>query len=136
MLVRLSPEKVRQRLLEYFEAKDDLEVKRLEPKSIQVRTLGPTHPWVNITIGMFGEENRTRLTIAFSFRKVYAIVIAVTVIVMVFCWVISVNLFEAIVITTIIGTGASITSASEISKTKRKYLNDIRKAFDMPNKTD
>ena len=135
MQVDLPLEKARQYLLKYFETRDDIKVKDSELNYVRIRTSGSRYPWINIEIGMFGEENRTRLTINFSFRRVYAITTAVTVMVLTFCWVIAVNLFESIFITVIIGTGASITFAYEISKAKRNFLYDIRKAFDLLDKT-
>ncbi|NIQ04833.1 MAG: hypothetical protein GWO20_03590, partial [Candidatus Korarchaeota archaeon] len=78
---------------------------------------------------MFREKNSTRLIIDFDFCRVSALVIAVVVIIAVFCWSISWNLLDAIMITVIIGAGGSISYASERERIKRKYLKNIQKAL-------
>jgi hypothetical protein len=136
LLVSLSPEKVRQRLLEYFEANEDLEVRNLKPKSIHMQTMvWSEHPWIKIKIGILGEENRSKLTIDFGLQRVIALLSLITVVVMAFCWIIAVTMFEAIVIATIIGAGATIVFSSEINKVKKAILNDIRNALDLQSKT-
>lgn len=133
MIVSLSLEKAYEYLLKYLKTREDIEVKSSEPNSIQIHTLGSRHPWIKIKIGIFGEENRTRLAFNFDFLKVYAIVAIVTLVVIAVVWVFAVNTFEATLISSIIGIMSPITLLSDLTKTKRKFLEDIRKAF---NKTD
>ena len=74
MTINLPLEKARQHLLNYFEKRDDIEVKSSEPNCVQVRNFGwRPPPWMNIKIGMFEEENRTRLGLNFGFRMAYAL---------------------------------------------------------------
>lgn len=136
MIVSLSLEKARQHLLKYFETRDDIKVKVSKPNSVQVSTSGWKHPWIKIKIGIFGEEGRTRLAFNFDFLKVYAIVALVTLGVIALVWVFAVNTFEATLISTIIGIMSTITLLPDLRKTKRKFLDDIRKAFALLNKTD
>ena len=138
MSVNLPPEKARQRLLKYFETREDIKVKRSELDSIHIRNYGwRPPPWMNIKIGMFEEGNKTRLAFNFDFRMVYAIITIATVIWIPILWGASLirpeNVGLAIGFMLGILIFAPIAFASEISKGKRKFLEDIRKAF---NKTD
>ena len=130
MTINLPIEKAHQHLLRYFETREDINVRSSEPKSIQVRTSGWKHPWINIEIGMFGEENSTKLAFNFSFRLVYTILAIILVMGIAFIWVLPQSTISSIILTAIIGTCALIAWASDISKAKRKFLDDIRKAFE------
>lgn len=133
MTIDLPLEKARQHLLKYFKTRDDMELKSSKPNSIRIHTSGSRHPWINIKIGISEEENGAKLSIDFSFRTVYAIITLITLGVLAVVWIFAVNIIEAIVISTIIGIMSPVTLVSGLNKAKRKFLKDIRKAF---NKTD
>ena len=131
--VNLPPERVHQRLLKYFETRDDVRIKSSEPNSIQVRTLGYRYPWINIKVGIFGEGDRTRLGFNFDFRLVYAILTVAVVMGIAILWVTTLIRPEnwGLAVGFIIGilVCAPIAFASSISKAKRKFLEDIHKSF-------
>ena len=138
MTVNLPLEKVRQHLLNYFEKRNDIEMKSSEPNCVHVRNVGwRPPPWMNIKIGMFEEENRTRLGFNFDFRMAYALHTIALVAGIAILWATTLIRPEnvGIAIGFIIGILVTIpiSFASEISKAKKKFLEDIRKAF---NKTD
>lgn len=140
MTVNLPPEKARQHLLKYFETRKDINVKSSEPDSIQVYTSGWKHPWINIKIGMFKEGDNTRLAFNFDFRMVHTILTIAVIISIAILWVTTlirpenVGLAIGFIIGILVCT--PIVFASDISKAKRKFPDDIRKAFDLLNKTD
>lgn len=133
MTVNLPLEKARQRLLKYFETRDDINVKTSEPESIQVRTSGWKHPWINIKIGIFRDGDGTRLAIDFSLIYTITILAIVMVLGIAFIWILPQTMFESIVLSVVILACALPSFAFEIRKGKRKFLEDIHKAF---NKTD
>jgi hypothetical protein len=139
--VDLPLEKAHQHLLKYFETRDDIKVKSSEPNSVEVRSSGwRPPPWVNIEIGVFGEDNRTRLDFNFDFRIAYATITIAVVMGIAILWVAALMRPEnaGYAIGAIIGIMVTIpiSFALEISKAERSFLDDIRKAFDLPNKTD
>lgn len=136
MTVNLPPQKARQHLLNYIETRHDMRVRSSEPNSLRVRTLGYRHPWINIRIEILEDGNRTRLAFNFDFRMVYSILAIVLVIGIAFIWVLPQPMIESMILTTIILICASIIFASDINKAKRKFLDDISKAFELLNKTN
>lgn len=135
LTVNLPAEKVYQHLLKYLETRDDINVRSSEPHSIQVRTSGWKHPWTNIKIEMFGERDRTRLAFNFDFRMTYAIFTIAVMMSIAILWVTTLIRPEnaGLAIGFIIGILVTIPIgfASEMSKAKRKFPDDIRKAFDL-----
>lgn len=139
MTVNLLLEKTRQHLLKYFETREDIKVKRLESDSVQVRNFGwRPAPWMNIKIGMTGEENRTRLAFNFDFRMAYAVITIALVLALAVIWAVGLVLQTAgVAIGATIGILITIPIAfvKDLSDAKKRSLDDIRKAFDI-NKTD
>lgn len=141
VMVNLPQEKTRQHLLKYFETRENIEVKRSELDSVQVRIFGwRPAPWGNIEIGMSGEENRTRLGFNFDFRMAYAIITIALVLAIAVIWAIAFMLPQSVGIAIGATIGILMTIpigfAKEISDAKKKFLDDIRKAFDLLNKTN
>ena len=134
MTINLPIEKVRQHLLKYFETRDDVKVKSAEPNSVNVRASGwRPPPWMSIKIGMFGEEDETRLGFNFGFRMVYVIMTLAMVMGIAILWACTLIRPEnmGVPIGFIIGilVWTPISLALEISKAKKKFLTDIRKVF-------
>ncbi len=130
MTVNLPLEKARQNMLKYFETRDDAKVRRLEASSVLVRVSGwRLPPWVDIKIGMFAEEDKTRLGFDFDFRVVYGVIAILLVIAVAFFRGISLIRPEnvGVAIGSTVGTliCAPIAFALEINKTKRKFVEDI-----------
>lgn len=137
LTVSLPPEKARQHLLKYLETREDTEIEISEPDFVLVRVSGwSPFPWMKVKIRMFTEENRTRLTFDFGFRMAWttitlgllaAIVILGSTALIVEPWWIPIGFLIGTLFTIPIATALDNDSA------KRKFLGDIRKAFDMPS---
>jgi hypothetical protein len=134
--VNLPREKARQHLLKYFDL-NGIEVELSESHSVEAHTKG-----IYTRIQLFEEEKSTRLTFNFDLRKAYAIFAAVEVCGIMITWLCLAsvplspeNTFQA---GALIGALLFFPffSIVWINEQKKKFVDKIRKAFDLLNKTD
>lgn len=151
MTVNLSPKKVYQYLLRYFKFKENIDVKHSEPSYILLRAgsyWSKEYASSNVEIKIHPERNETRLTLNFSFRGYLLTALIFGVLALAIIWIVPMMFLSwaqpmiadqpypmigSTILSIIILVWWSIAVPSGISKTKRKFLEDIHKVF---NKTD
>lgn len=154
MTIGLPLEKVYEYLLRYFQFNKSVDVKQKEPNYIKLHAgsyWNREYASSNVEIEIRPEENETQLTLNFSFRGYYLTALIFGVLALAIIWIVPTiflswaqpmiadqpyPIIGSIVLSIVILVWWSIAVPIGISKTKRKFLEDIHEAFNMPNKTD
>ena len=154
MTIGLSPEKAYEYLLRYFKFNKSVDVKQTEPNYIKLHAgsyWNREYASSNVGIEIHSERNETRLTLNFSFREYYLTALIFGVLALAIIWILPMMLFYwaqpmigdqpypiifNLVCSIIILVWWAIVTPYGISKTKRKFLEDIHKAFNLLNKTN
>ena len=139
MTVSLPPKRAHQYLQHYFKFKENIDVKHSESSHILLHAGGywnREYASTNIEIKILSERDETRLTFNFSFRGYYLTALMFGLLALGIIW--FVPLIAPIpypvtgvsVLSIVILAWWSIAVPFGIIKTKRKFLEDIRKAFE------
>jgi hypothetical protein len=154
-LIADSPqEKAYEFLLRYFKFKGNINVVYSEPSHIRLHAGGywdREYAGCNVEIKIRPEENKTRMTFDFSFREYFIMVLISAVLALGIIWFVPWAFYVSIkpmigeqpysitysaVFSIIWALYYLIATPYGISKTKRKFPDDIRKAFDLLYKTE
>ena len=139
MTVSLPPKRVHQYLQHYFKFKKNIDVKHSESSHILLHAGGyrnKEYASTNIEIKIHSERDETRLTLNFSFRGYYLTALMFGLLALGIIWFIPLiapipyPVTGVSVLSIVILAWWSIAVPFGIIKTKRKFLDDIRKAFE------
>jgi hypothetical protein len=154
LTVDSPPEKATEFLLRYFKFKGNINVVHSEPSHIRLHAGGywdSEYTSCSVEIKIRPEENKTRMTFDFHFREYFIMVLASTVLAMGLIWLVPwagyvsikrmigeqpYSITYSAVFSIIWAIYCLIATTYGVGRTKRKFPDDIRKAFDVLYKTE